>query len=180
MTALNRCLAPAALSLFVATALCQMVGHPNLPYTATKKETFVQKLADGSTITRVNTKTEARDSQGRTMQTSSPGIFGPQGVKITTTFVTDPVAHTHTVWMTPGKDANRTHMPDLAAMRARGQTTASMGSGSFLIGGISSSVIASGAPSPGFAAMTSGVAAPNTADPNLKPQMHTEKLPGKT
>ena len=71
MTALNRCLAP-ALSLFVATALCQMPGHTNLPYTATKKETFVQKLADGTTISRVNTTTEARDSQGRTMQTNSP------------------------------------------------------------------------------------------------------------
>ena len=179
MTALNRCLAP-ALSLFVATALCQMPGHTNLPYTATKKETFVQKLADGTTISRVNTTTEARDSQGRTMQTNSPGNGG-QGVKITMTMVIDPVAHTHTSWMTPGQEANRIYMPDLAAMRTpRGQTTASMGSGAGVALGVSAAVVAPVTPAPGFATFTSGAASLNPADPNVKPQMHSEKLPGKT
>ena len=42
-------------------------GVINLPYSATFKTTVVQKLADGTTITRVSTTREARDSQGRTL-----------------------------------------------------------------------------------------------------------------
>jgi hypothetical protein len=179
VTALNRCLATAALFLFVATALCQMTGRTNLPYTATKKETYFQKLADGTTITRVNTITEARDSQGKTMQTNSPVIRGP-GVKITMTTVTDPAAHTRTVWITPGREANRTYMPDPAAMRAsRGQTTA-MGSGSGVVFEASGAVVAASvSPTPTLATANIGIPNLNPADPNLKPQMHSEKLPGK-
>src|ERR1700732_2542610 len=43
----------------------------NKPYSATVKTTVVQKLVDGTTITRVDTTKEARDSEGRTMHQSN-------------------------------------------------------------------------------------------------------------
>lgn len=59
-------LRPVALTLLLlaATAAISQNGITNSPYTATKKTTSIQKLVDGTTITRITTETEARDSQG--------------------------------------------------------------------------------------------------------------------
>jgi hypothetical protein len=79
------------------------MGNPfnaiaNLPYSATVKTTVVQKLADGTTITRVNTTKEARDSEGRTMHQTS--FERPDGEpEIVNTSVVDPANHTMTHWM---------------------------------------------------------------------------------
>jgi hypothetical protein len=48
-------------------AIHPIIGVTNRPYSATVKTTFVQKLADGTTITKVSTTKEARDSEGRSM-----------------------------------------------------------------------------------------------------------------
>jgi arginine decarboxylase-like protein len=71
-------------------------GLTNLPYTANRKITTVQKLANGATITRTTTAKEARDSQGRTMTESKPLVMGdfPPEVDFTHVTVMDPVAHT--------------------------------------------------------------------------------------
>src|SRR4051812_22772882 len=75
-------------------------GLTNLPYTATRKITIIQKLANGTTITRTTTSKEARDSQGRTMTESKPILMGdiPQNVDLTRVTVMDPVAHTLLSW----------------------------------------------------------------------------------
>ncbi len=52
-------------------AVHAIAGVTNRPYSATVKTTFVQKLADGTTITRVRTTKEARDSEGRSMRQMS-------------------------------------------------------------------------------------------------------------
>ena len=49
-----------------------IAGVTNRPYSATLKTTFVQKLADGTTITKVRTTKEARDSEARSMHQIQP------------------------------------------------------------------------------------------------------------
>jgi hypothetical protein len=173
-------LRPAALSLLLfcsAAATSQTTGITNNPYTATKKITFVQKLADGTTITRVSTTTEARDSQGRTLQQTA--LSGTPQRNVTNTTVMDPVAHTNTTWMSQSKQATRFHMPE--APRVAAQPSGSMGSGagmgtgSGVMGGIVTATISS-EPATLIAA---GVGAGPT-DPNLRPARQSEKLGGKT
>lgn len=65
------------------------------PVSATFTTTFTQTLADGNVITRTNSSTFARDSQGRTVTTETVNHMGPwsssTGPK-TLTFIFDPVA----------------------------------------------------------------------------------------
>jgi hypothetical protein len=65
------------------------------PVSATFTTTYTQTLADGNVITRTNTSTFARDSQGRTVTTETVNHMGPwsssTGPK-TMTFIFDPVA----------------------------------------------------------------------------------------
>ena len=65
------------------------------PVSATFTNTFTQTLADGNVITRTDTSTFARDSQGRTSVTETVNHMGPwsssSGPK-TLTFIYDPVA----------------------------------------------------------------------------------------
>src|SRR5580704_14807781 len=99
-------------------------GVANKPYSATVKTTVVQKLADGTTITRVTTTKEARDSEGRTMHQTS--FYVPDGKPaIVNTSVFDPVSHTMTHWMTQSKVANVFHMPEPKPLAANlpAQTT---------------------------------------------------------
>ena len=171
-------LRPTALAILLfcpAAVVAQMAGFANNPYTATKKTTLVQKLADGTTITRVTTETEARDSQGRTMHQQS--MTGLPGRNVTHTDVMDPSTRTTTMWMSTGKEATRTHMPDPQRMQTPSGsmgngTDAGVGSG--VMGGVvtSSSVVASVTGSVGVG--MDGV------DPNLRPARKTEKLGGKT
>ena len=172
-------LRPIALSLLLcspAVLIAQPPGFTNNPYTATKKTTIVQKLANGTTITRVNTTMEARDSQGRTMPQHSISFSGPAGREATSTFVTDPLARTTTIWSSTSKEATRTHMPEL---RRTQPPSGSMGSGSAsgMVSGVAGSVETSS-----VAVMTTGSVGIGayTADPNLRPTTQTEKLGGKS
>jgi hypothetical protein len=86
-------------------------GIANKPYSATVKTTAVQKLADGTTITRVSTTKEARDSEGRTMHQNSLNV--PNGAPaMVSTSVFDPVSHTMTHWMSQSKQATVLHMAE--------------------------------------------------------------------
>jgi hypothetical protein len=167
-------LRPIALSLLLFSsiaAISQTVGFANIPYTATKKVTFIQKLADGTTITRVNTNTEARDSQGRTVQQTI--LTGTPGQDIIRTTVMDPVARTNTVWTSQVKQATAIHMPE---PRRTAPPSGSLGSGS---GSGVMGTIGSAGSAPEVAANFS-VAGASTTDPNLHPARQTEKLGGKT
>jgi hypothetical protein len=81
------------------------------PYTATVTATSLEKLANGTTITRSSTITEARDSQGRTYRcvTTPPSGASAQGFVRTT--VMDPVAHTITEWGTQSTTATQFQLP---------------------------------------------------------------------
>ncbi len=178
-----RPLALTVLQFSSVAAIAQTVASAGNPYTAVKKTTIIQKLADGTTINRENNTTEARDSQGRTMQQNS--VSQMQGQNITHTNVMDPVARTTTVWMSQSKQATRIHMPDLrGAAQQSGLIAMGMGSGS--IGPVanvtnSSQTIRTGGTgtgpeTTGIVTMTAG----SVRDPNLRPERKTEKLGGKT
>lgn len=164
-------------------AIAQTIGYSNIPYTATKKVTSIQKLADGTTITLVTTATQARDSQGRTVEQHDATV--PVRNIITTTVI-DPVARTTTTWMSRNKFATRFHMTE---PRPRGtpQTTGltGMGSGSGPIGSVSGGVM--GGISNGGSVSVSPEAAGNlamigaaTSDPKLRPSSQNDRLGGKT
>ena len=86
-------------------------GVANKPYSATVKTTAVQKLADGTTITRVTTTKEARDSAGRTMHQTS--FYVPAGEPaIINTSVYDPGSRTVTHWISQSKQATVIHLPE--------------------------------------------------------------------
>jgi hypothetical protein len=170
-------------------AIAQTVASAGNPYTAVKKTTIIQKLADGTTINRENSTTEARDSQGRTMVQNSMAEM--QGHNMTHTNVMDPVARTTTIWMSQGKQATRIHMPDLrGAAQQSGPIVMGLGSGS--IGAVSATGAVLNAPSlspiirtggTGDASATTGIVtmtAGSVRDPNLRPERKTEKLGGKT
>jgi hypothetical protein len=87
----------------------------NLPYSATVKTTTVQRLADSTTITRVSTTKEARDSAGRSMhQTSNERPDGEPA--IVNTSVMDPTNRTMTHWFSLSKQATVIHLPELKAV----------------------------------------------------------------
>jgi hypothetical protein len=143
-----------------------MTGIRSSPYSANKKTTVIQKLADGTTITRESTVAEARDSQGRTVQTTTITTIGDR--RFTHTMVMDPVARTTTNWSNLAKEATIMHMPEL---RKAGQ------SGTVLI---SSGPSAVGTPIIGDLSMGGGSFDAAPADPNLKPARQIDKLGGKT
>jgi hypothetical protein len=179
----TRSLALTVLLVSSVAAIAQIVGSAGNPYTAVRKTTIIQKLGDGTTITRESSTNEARDSQGRTMVQNPMGEM--QGQNITITHVTDPIARTNTTWTSQGKQALRMHQPDLrGAAQQSGSIATGLGSGS--IGAVSnvpnlSQTIRTGgtgtAPeTPGIVTMT----ARSVRDPNLRPERKTEKLGGKT
>jgi len=147
----------------------QTTGNRNSPYSATKKVTFVQKLADGTTITRESTATEARDSQGRTVQTTTTTGIG--GRNMTHTMVMDPVARTITHWSSATKEATTMHMPEPPQVSRSGSVITNSGSNiANAVVGAGDSPIAIGPP----------VVTAFRADPNVKPARQTDRLGGKT
>jgi hypothetical protein len=92
-------------------------GIANKPYSATVKTTLVQKLVDGTTITRVTTTKEARDSEGRTMHQTSFYVLNGEPA-IVNTSVSDPVSHTVTHWASQSKVASVFHLPDPKSLAA--------------------------------------------------------------
>lgn len=171
-----------------AAAISQVQsGVQNLPYTATKKTSSFQKLADGTTLTRSSTSTEARDSQGRTLIENVSELPEPNH-RITSYILDDPANHTHCMWTSSAKNATCIHLPDLRrgmsslvrpAQPAVGSNTGApvvvsgMGSGSgigAIAGGVAGGVVTaevSGAPV-------------SSADPKLRPSIQRESLPGKS
>jgi hypothetical protein len=179
----TRSLALTVLLVSSVAAIAQRFASAGNPYTAVKKTTIIQKLGDGTTITRENSTTEARDSQGRTMVQNSMAEM--QGQNITQTSVMDPAARTNTIWMSQGKLATRIHMPDLrASAQQAGPTATGLGSGS--IGAVSNVTNSSQTIRTGETAAVSEmtrtvpmIGVP-VGDPNLRPQRKIEKLGGKT
>jgi hypothetical protein len=180
---------PLALSLLLlcsAAAISQTAGLVNNPYTATKKVAFVQKLADGTIITRVSTTTEARDSQGRTVQQFA--MTGAAQRNATSTTVIDPVAHTTTSWMSQSMQATRFHIPEPGIQRptqpsGSAQPSGSMGSVTGMgsgagVGAMGDFVTAAISSEPSVL-IASGIGAGST-DANLRPTRQSEKLGGKT
>ena len=103
-------------------------GVANLPYSATVKTTVVQKLADGTTITKVTTTKEARDSEGRSMHQVS--MERPNGEPaIVNTTVNDPVNHTMTHWMNLSKQATIVHLPEPKSLAPNLSTRTNMAGG---------------------------------------------------
>jgi hypothetical protein len=89
-------------------AVHPITGVTNRPYSATMKSTAIQKLADGTTITKVSTTKEARDSEGRTMHQIS--LERPNGEPaMLNTSVSDPVNQTRTQWTDLSKMATVMH-----------------------------------------------------------------------
>jgi hypothetical protein len=178
-------LRPIALSLLLssATVVAQTAGIANNPYTATKKATFIQKLADGTTISRVSTTIEARDSQGRTVQQTT--MTGNPGRNIVNTIVMDPAARTTTAWFSRGKQATRTHMPELRpSPRPPGPVNLGNNSGveSSAMGSIASGGIIASGEGPGMIFASTGnlpAVGANTTDSNMRPTTKSENLGGK-
>jgi hypothetical protein len=83
---------------------------PPVPYTITFKNTTVQKLANGVTITHETYSKVARDSSGREYDQrqlrSSPDMY--------VTDVNDPVNHTSMNWFSNNKEVTIIHQPDPA------------------------------------------------------------------
>ena len=91
------------------------VGRNLEPYTATRKTTRVQKLANGTTITRVTTMKEARDSSGRTYRENrsevAPGAEG-EAAGFVFVNVNDPVNRVNISWNSRSKEAMVNHFPE--------------------------------------------------------------------
>ena len=104
-------------SVSAGSVAMSLNGIANKPYSATVKTTVVQKLADGTTITRVSATKEARDSEGRTMHQTS--LYVPNGESaIVNTSVFDPVGRTMTHWMSQSKQATVFQMPEPKSLAA--------------------------------------------------------------
>ncbi len=80
------------------------------PYTAARKLTHVQKLADGTTVTHETTRKEARDSSGRTYFESRAGLGEAQGLD--TFNISDPVSRVYISWGSNLKVVYVTHMQE--------------------------------------------------------------------
>jgi hypothetical protein len=91
------------------------VGTAGAPYSATRKTTRVQKLANGTTITHESSVKMARDSSGRTYQESrresSMGLEGGSN-NVVSVNVYDPVNRLTIFWNSNTKEAIVTHFPE--------------------------------------------------------------------
>jgi hypothetical protein len=85
--------------------------HPSEPYTAEFKITHVQTLANGTTITRDTTEIEARDSQGRSLRSTTDQTAEMGGAAETRVNVNDPMGGTQSNWDTRTMKAHVTKMP---------------------------------------------------------------------
>lgn len=92
-------------------APCKCAPRKPMPYTAEFKTTTVQTLADGTTITRVATETQARDSEGRSMTSRTQSPFGEGQPSFTFGNANDPVAGTTTNWNSQTRKATVVQFP---------------------------------------------------------------------
>jgi hypothetical protein len=96
------------------------VGTTGAPYTAIRKNTRVQRLANGTTISHENMVKEARDSSGRTYRESRPEIAqGTEGEasNFVVVNVHDPVNRINITWNSNSKEATVIHMPEPGQVR---------------------------------------------------------------
>lgn len=84
---------------------------PPVPYTAQFKTTRIQTLANGTTITRVTTSTDARDTERRSYSSNTIQQSLPGGPLITNVHIQDPVAGTETNWNSLTKKAQVIKLP---------------------------------------------------------------------
>jgi hypothetical protein len=168
-------------------AVSQVIsGIKNLPYTVTKKSTSLQRLADGTTLTRSSVTTEARDSQGRTLIETVSDQRPDSTHRFTSYVLRDPANNTHCTWMSTARNASCIHLsvprrvmppsarsvqPSGASNTGASVVVSTMGSGSGptpggATGGSATSVIMPGS-IPG-------------ANPEHRPSMQRESLPPKT
>jgi hypothetical protein len=83
-------------------------------YSADAVTESVQTLADGNRITRRNTASMARDSEGRTRRENKMNLIGPWGVEgepPTIITINDPVAKTHYLLNSRDKTAHKINLP---------------------------------------------------------------------
>jgi hypothetical protein len=98
----------------------ELMGTTGAPYTAIRKNTRVQRLANGTTITHENTVKEARDSSGRSYRETRPeAAQGAEGVAPGFVFfnVHDPVNRINITWNSNSKEATVIHIPEPGQVR---------------------------------------------------------------
>jgi hypothetical protein len=83
------------------------------PYSAVRTSSFVETLANGSTINRTTTTQEARDSSGRMYRATQ--FTSGSGSELTRYSVFDPVNRLATTWNSNTKQAVVTHLPNIDA-----------------------------------------------------------------
>lgn len=108
-------------SSFVPSPLDTANGNRQ-PYTATWSNKQVQTLANGTTITHDTTTRYARDSSGRTymeVHNALPAGQDGQPRELVNYHVSDPVAHTTTMWNSSEKRVTVVHQPEPQMMQAR-------------------------------------------------------------
>jgi hypothetical protein len=136
------------------------------PYTAVKKTTRVQKLANGVTITHETSGKEARDSSGRTYRESQlETTFTSENpaIKVVTYNVQDPVNRLTISWNSNSKEAIVFHLPEPNQAR------------------LSPPVLPTSAPAPGTVlGAVFSVAGMSSPPPAKKPQTIREDLGIKT
>ncbi len=100
-------------------------GMTGMPYTATRKTTHIQKLADGTTITGENTAKEAGDSNGRTYHENRMELPSGATEQAPLIFVNvfDPVNRVTMNWNTNSKQVTVFHMRDPGEVRQVQQPT---------------------------------------------------------
>jgi hypothetical protein len=99
-----------------ATGVAILIGgsatFAGAPYTATRKTTHVQTLANGTTITRVTTVKEARDSEGRTYREEHFDTLAGGQQPIIQYSVFDPVARTMMNWSSTSQKVTLNHLQE--------------------------------------------------------------------
>lgn len=115
---MRACFRQALISCAIAVSVVSLLAQTTVthrtrqqPYTAEFKITQVQTLANGATITHESTQIEARDSQSRSMtSTTSARPYGG-GTLTTMVNVSDPVAGTQSNWNSSSKKATVYKLP---------------------------------------------------------------------
>jgi hypothetical protein len=173
----TRLLAFALVLPISVTAVAQFQGVKGSPYVMTQTTTHVQKLSDGTTLTHVTTRKEARDSEGRTARITTQEQPSGPGQNFTNAVINDPVARTTTIWNSRNKQAIVTHRPEPRMLTIPSQPTNATGA----VNGVANIgvVTAAGAGS-GAAVSTDMIHANNSeSGQHLRPAIQSEPLGSK-
>jgi hypothetical protein len=164
-------------------------GIKGQPYTAIRKTTSYEKLADGTTITRESMAQEARDSEGRTMHEMKPQLPGDYtGPELRHVMISDPVANVMITWSTPSKEAIVMHLPERVPRPASDATAHSAPpAAQQVVTPTGTSVVAVRTNPPQVTGLAGSVGSPNQPDraavsraTGLHRQIKREPLPAKS